>query len=293
MSYCVNCGVKLADYHEKCPLCDTKVLNPNAKIDPQTRDFPKYREHIKSSEPAHMKQMLAGTIISFASTIYIVVLLMINYLVNKEISWSMIPILSLVYLWFVIGYPLLKPGQPFFRLYSYDSFATAGFLLALNLVISGNVVWARFTSSAIIFLWAIMGGIFISDRIKRWVPMVIYFIIASILFTALYAFMLTNNDIIVHIVLPIYVSVLVLSLLAFFMIKAMIFDIFKMLAVIFINVSVLAVAIDMILTKYFLGAFSPTWSLLVLTALFPLGLVGLLMRYFRTVRSFIAKKFHI
>jgi hypothetical protein len=293
MSYCVNCGVKLADYHEKCPLCNTRVLNPNAKIDPQTRDFPKYREHIKSSEPAHMRQMLAGTIISFASTIYIVVLLMINYLVNKEISWSMIPILALVYLWFAIGFPLLRPGQPFFRLYSYDSFATAAFLVALNLVISGDVAWAKFAAPAIIFVWAIMVGIFISDRIKRWVPMIIYFIIASILFAALYAFMLTNSDVIVNLILPLYVAVLIMCLLSFFIIKAMIFDIFKFLAVIFINVGILAVVIDMILTHYLTGVVSPTWSLLVLTALIPLGLVGLLMRYFRTVRSFIARKFHI
>lgn len=293
MSYCVNCGVKLADYHEKCPLCNTKVLNPNAKIKPQTRDFPKYREHIKSSEPAHMRQMLAGTIVSFASTIYIIVLLLINYLVNKEISWSMIPIVSLVYAWFVVGYPLLRPGQPFFRLYSYDTFATAAFLLALNLVISGTVGWAKFASSAIIFAWVVMSGIFISDRVKRWVPMIIYFIIASILFTALYAFMLTNNNIIVHLVLPIYVSVLVLALLSFFMIKAMIFDIFKFLAVICINVGVLSLAVDMIVSKFLQGAFIPSWSVLVLAALIPLGLVGLLMRYFRTVRSFIARKFHI
>jgi len=293
MSYCVNCGVKLSDYHEKCPLCDTKVLNPNAKIKPKDRDFPKYREHIKSSEPAHMRLMLAGTIVSFAITIYIIVLLLINYLVNKEISWSMIPIISLVYLWFVVGYPLLRPGQPFFRLYTYDSFASAMFLLALNLIISGNVAWSQYASSGIIFLWVIMAGIFISDRVKKWVPLIIYFIIASVLFTALYAFMLVNNEVIVHLILPIYVSVLVLSLVSFFIIKAMIFDIFKFLAVIFINLSALSFAIDMIITKFTLGSFEPTWSILVMAALIPLGLIGLLMRYFRSVRSFIAKKFHL
>ena len=29
MSYCVNCGVKLAASEEKCPLCNTVVINPN------------------------------------------------------------------------------------------------------------------------------------------------------------------------------------------------------------------------------------------------------------------------
>ena len=31
MSYCVNCGVKLAKSEKKCPLCNTPVINPNKK----------------------------------------------------------------------------------------------------------------------------------------------------------------------------------------------------------------------------------------------------------------------
>ena len=29
MSYCVNCGVRLAKSEHACPLCNTKVINPN------------------------------------------------------------------------------------------------------------------------------------------------------------------------------------------------------------------------------------------------------------------------
>ncbi len=29
MSYCVNCGVKLKKSEKVCPLCNTKVINPN------------------------------------------------------------------------------------------------------------------------------------------------------------------------------------------------------------------------------------------------------------------------
>ena len=29
MSYCVNCGVKLKQFEKVCPLCNTKVINPN------------------------------------------------------------------------------------------------------------------------------------------------------------------------------------------------------------------------------------------------------------------------
>lgn len=30
MSYCVNCGVELEVSLQKCPLCNTPVINPNA-----------------------------------------------------------------------------------------------------------------------------------------------------------------------------------------------------------------------------------------------------------------------
>lgn len=29
MSYCVNCGVKLEETLNKCPLCNTPIINPN------------------------------------------------------------------------------------------------------------------------------------------------------------------------------------------------------------------------------------------------------------------------
>ncbi len=292
MSYCVHCGVKLADYHETCPLCNTKVLNPNAKIDPQTRDFPQYREHLKTKSHDNMKRLFSGTIVSFISTIYIIILLLINYLVNGQISWSLIPAVSLVYVWFVVAFPLLRPGQTFFRLFTYDSFATALFLLALNLIISGNIAWSKYAAPAIIFIWIIMAGIFISDRVKKWVPMIIYYILASILFTVLYALMLTNNNVILHLILPIYVSVLIISLLSFFMIKALIFDVTSFLAIIFANVAVLAFAVDMTVSHFLTGSFNPTWSVFVLCALIPLSLAGLLLRKIKQLRSFVAKKFH-
>ena len=237
MSYCVHCGVKLAEYHEKCPICDTKVMNPNTKVDPLARDFPKYREHFKVKDPDHMKRLLAGIIISFTTAIYIVVLLLINFLVNGQISWSLIPCLSLVYVWFAVALPLLRSGQTFFRLYTYDTIATALYLIGLNFIISGNIAWAQFASSAIVFVWAIMAGIFISDRVKKWIPMLLYYIIVSVLFTALFAFLLTNNMIIMHLVLPIYLAVLFFSLSTFFTSRSMIFDIFNFLAILFGNVA--------------------------------------------------------
>ena len=35
MAYCVNCGVKLDEALEKCPLCNTPVYRPNINIEKQ------------------------------------------------------------------------------------------------------------------------------------------------------------------------------------------------------------------------------------------------------------------
>ncbi len=292
MSYCVHCGVKLSDYHEECPLCRTKVFNPNVKVDPETRDFPKYREHLKVTDPHHMKSLLAGMVISFAVAIYIVVLLLINYLVNGTISWSLIPTLSLLLVWFGVGLPFLRQGQTGFRLYTADSFAIAIYLLALNFVISGNLSWAKYASPGVIFIWMIMAGILGRDHIKRRIPLVLYYIIGTIVFTAFYAFLFTNNQVIINVILPIYLVGLFFTIITYLFSKAMVFDIYKFLAIVFMNVALSSFSIDMILTHYFHGSFNPTWSIIVLIALVPLSLAGLMMRNLRTLRTFIAKKFH-
>ncbi|MCK4813767.1 MAG: hypothetical protein KAT14_07510 [Candidatus Marinimicrobia bacterium] len=292
MSYCVHCGVKLADYHETCPLCHTKVLNPNAKIDPQTRDYPKYREHLSRKNTHHMKRLLAGTILTLVFSMNIVLLLLINLILNRQLSWSLIPVVSLIYVWVTVAYPFFRINNSFFRLYTYDSLATAVFLPGLNFIISGDVSWAKFASAGVIFAWIIMNGIFISERVKKWIPMIVYYILVSLLFTALFAIILTNNVIIISLVLPIYLAVLFFTLLSFFMIKAAVFDIYNFFTILFINASLLFVVIDLILSHYFTQSYSLTWSLIVISTLIPLSLTALILRNIKKLRSFIAKKFH-
>ena len=40
MSYCVNCGVELQADAEKCPLCNTVVINPNELRSPKDAQAP-------------------------------------------------------------------------------------------------------------------------------------------------------------------------------------------------------------------------------------------------------------
>lgn len=45
MSYCVNCGVKLAESEKICPLCSTPVINPNAGQREYYAPYPSRVEH--------------------------------------------------------------------------------------------------------------------------------------------------------------------------------------------------------------------------------------------------------
>ena len=47
MSYCVNCGVKLAPSEKKCPLCGVPVVNPRDPwVEPSHRPYPKQVERV-------------------------------------------------------------------------------------------------------------------------------------------------------------------------------------------------------------------------------------------------------
>lgn len=85
MSYCVNCGVELADNQERCPLCGTAVLNP---AEPGR----------KLSAPPFPSDMLDGTIHRRhrAAFVAIAILLLIPLLtclvcdiaLNEIMTWS-------------------------------------------------------------------------------------------------------------------------------------------------------------------------------------------------------------
>lgn len=293
MAYCVHCGVKLADYHERCPLCNTLVLDPAARSSLQQEyDYPQYRQHLKNPETNPIRQQLTGIILTSVFSMYIIILLLVNFLVNRQLSWSLIPVATLVYLWFALALHFFRVKIRFFRVYTFDSFATAIYLLVLNFIISGDLHWAKFASSGIVFVWIIMNGIFISERGKKWIPMILYYIVASLLFTALFAFLLTNSEVIVRLVLPIYLSTLFFILISYFIIKSMVFDIFNFLAIVLCAVTLCAVSVELTVTRYFYGNYSLSWSLIAISTLLPLSLTAFMLRNIRKFRSFFVKKLH-
>ena len=70
MSYCVNCGVKLAKSLKKCPLCNTVVYNPNIKDE---SDKPIYSSEIEKIKSINFK---------FIAKISFIVLFVFRHVIN-------------------------------------------------------------------------------------------------------------------------------------------------------------------------------------------------------------------
>lgn len=136
MSYCVNCGVKLEESLNKCPLCNTPVINPKElkKMGPIS-PFP-----IKEGETGTVKSkdMIILTTVFLATTAICCMLL--NYLVFNKTLWS-IPIVGLCAFIWVIGIPPIAfEKMPIYISMLIDGLAMAGYLYMLSFMTS-NKVW--------------------------------------------------------------------------------------------------------------------------------------------------------
>lgn len=136
MSYCVNCGVKLEESLNKCPLCNTPVINPNElkKMGPIS-PFP-----IKEGETEKVKSkdMIILTTVFLATTAICCILL--NYLVFNKTLWS-IPIVGLCAFIWVIGIPPIAfEKMPIYISMLIDGLAMAGYLYMLSFMTS-NKAW--------------------------------------------------------------------------------------------------------------------------------------------------------
>lgn len=292
MSYCVDCGVKLAAYHERCPLCRAEVLSSRARIEPDARDYPMYRQRPLTGRGNGMGHLMAGIILSALFCMYGVSMLLVSLAVGKGIRWFLIPVGSLALLWFTIAYPFYRAKNTFFGLYTYDSIAVALYLLSLNFTISGDFHWAKYVCVSILFIWMILSGIFLTEGIRRRLSLPLYYILASVLFGILVAYMVADQALISGLVIPLYGIVLSAALLTVFLVETRAFDTFRFLAVLFGNAAVVALVSDLIISHYLTHSYTLSWSLIVALALAPLSITAIIVRKRAELRSFLSKKFH-
>ena len=131
--YCANCGVKLADTEERCPLCGTSAYHPEIKrpeVDPL---YPK--DFVVKTE---LSMATSHIIIFTLFLIPILITLYSDFYFNSELTWSVYVAFSLVLFYIIIILPLWfkRPTPAIFV--PIDFVAIAFFLHYINFATGGN-----------------------------------------------------------------------------------------------------------------------------------------------------------
>ena len=133
MPICPNCGVELAESAQHCPLCRSAVADghqeereapyPEKAVDPERFDA--------LTDAQRRKVFLE--VFSVCSAIACVTVLAVEALVDGRISWSLYPVASVAYLFFVLAVPVAL-GRRRWRATVALAVATPLFVLTLDLL---------------------------------------------------------------------------------------------------------------------------------------------------------------
>jgi len=139
MSYCVNCGVKLAASEKSCPLCHIEVINPAERKKQAEHPYPDNIEPLGEN-----KFDRRGFAMLFAILLMIpaLITLTINLLVNKTVSWSLITAgsLALLFVWF--GLPLISKRVKFTLLLCLDIISVFAYLFLIEQITGSGSQWS-------------------------------------------------------------------------------------------------------------------------------------------------------
>ncbi|MBN2878648.1 MAG: hypothetical protein JXN65_03365 [Clostridia bacterium] len=291
MSYCVQCGVKLSDYHKKCPLCGTEVINPNTYEFAANTDYPDYPV-VNEGEASPVRRYMTGIILSIQAFVYSFVVLFIDWITGKGINWSLIPTLSLALLWFSVAYPFFRKKNSFFRLFTYDCIALIVYIMLLNYIISGNFIWARYVAVSVLFLWIIIAGIFLTDKIRKVFPITIYYILSTVIIVFISLSFAEQKIAILKLGLPVIISFVVISLISYFIIKSSSKGAWTMVSVLLVSSTLMCLIIDATLHYSVHSSIGFTWSLIVAVVTIPLTATITAISKSNELYAAISKKLH-
>ena len=135
MSYCVNCGVELADSEKRCPLCDTEVLNPRRPWrEPTERPYPQSVETIISRIDRRYVASLMTTILC----IPVLVTMLCDFLPDGRLTWStfVVGAGAMIFVWVIL--PLFSRRFHLLTFIAADGAAIILYLLLIEQITGGG-----------------------------------------------------------------------------------------------------------------------------------------------------------
>lgn len=103
MSYCVNCGVRLAKSEHACPLCKTKVINPNKLEDEYVPAYSSQIEKFKTINYKFLSKLIVSILLSLG-----IITVLCDLIITKSISWSIYVICAILLLCSHFIFPFCK-----------------------------------------------------------------------------------------------------------------------------------------------------------------------------------------
>lgn len=152
MSYCVNCGVELDRTCSVCPLCNTKVINPNEPVDTvSAKPYPSRTgqiDPVKRGEAA----ILMGVILATTA----IVCGLLNLLLFNGSSWSLYIIGICIVLWIFL-LPVLFPSKlPIYIILLLDGIIIDMYFGIIAWLHPGNGWYYAITLPLILFITALV-----------------------------------------------------------------------------------------------------------------------------------------
>ncbi len=133
MSYCVQCGVRLASYEKVCPLCGTPVVNPNPQ---EKKDVPRFVDNIDISNQ-NINHHFITNMITTLLAVPIIITTVIDLFINHRLSWSLLVTGAEIIFWFFVIFPLRHSLKNTWLYGLIDSLVVALYILLIALMTNG------------------------------------------------------------------------------------------------------------------------------------------------------------
>jgi 4-amino-4-deoxy-L-arabinose transferase-like glycosyltransferase len=128
MSYCVNCGVKLAETEKFCPLCGVEVVNPRQPVqEPRRRNYPEVP--VRGYKGGYQDLVLP---LALLMLIPVLITLACDWLTSGALGWSIFVAASIGLAAVFILPPLALKRPRVLLCLLWDLLATIGFLYVLD-----------------------------------------------------------------------------------------------------------------------------------------------------------------
>ena len=135
MSYCVHCGVELNENADRCPLCNTPVLDPSRTPPTGNPDFFPSRP----AQIAPVSKMGAAILITSMLLSVSLCCALLNLALKPQIHWSLFVAGAAAMLWIWSVLPILLRKLPLWIKLTIDVGAVGLYVWIISLALDGKV----------------------------------------------------------------------------------------------------------------------------------------------------------